>query len=561
MKQTKTLAQIKAQNAAKRLAVNQAHAAAAALGAIERSNDSSSRSPEDVRRGGTAWTMARNKGSTACSPEDVRRGGAAWIIARNKDSTACSPEDTQRGGAALTMARIRDRTSHSPEDETERNRSKIDVTPPSSAFVGKNWLNTSPVATTSAVIGTTSAETKMSNEKHLSAVQMNSTVVRGTVKSASSFELPSTKTVVVTCNLPTTLPGTSVHAAIAVMTSSCATVVSRPLQNVAVTMSSCFATSSKPMDSLSSGDVAQTNEPPLPPQQLPKPKLKIVRISSPSGKSTYKVSSCTVAASDDDSCSRSPPPTIATTTSPSNTGSTTSSQVNSDSSSTVSVGSEIGRSSVSAQNIPKTMESMSYSLGFSSDVSAPSKLSTCDGGAGVRTVLGDRPQTSPSNSVGGILSTIAAFPSAANRAPRSQPTGFSGIHRAPFRNNSTTSGAYMPPAVLSCEMRYEPYTGNSRNYGSTGSHLNPNRRAGSNMALLHHSSLSNQPAPFHHSAPNGGSALGHFLGVDGSDSDEKSGAGCACNLKAMVMCKKCGAYCHDDCVGPSKLCVTCLITT
>ena len=36
---------------------------------------------------------------------------------------------------------------------------------------------------------------------------------------------------------------------------------------------------------------------------------------------------------------------------------------------------------------------------------------------------------------------------------------------------------------------------------------------------------------------------------------------CACSLKALVMCKKCGAFCHDDCIGPSRLCVTCLITT
>ncbi|XP_075213071.1 transcriptional regulator additional sex combs [Lycorma delicatula] len=34
---------------------------------------------------------------------------------------------------------------------------------------------------------------------------------------------------------------------------------------------------------------------------------------------------------------------------------------------------------------------------------------------------------------------------------------------------------------------------------------------------------------------------------------------CACSLKAMIVCKKCGAFCHDDCIGPSKLCVTCLI--
>lgn len=34
---------------------------------------------------------------------------------------------------------------------------------------------------------------------------------------------------------------------------------------------------------------------------------------------------------------------------------------------------------------------------------------------------------------------------------------------------------------------------------------------------------------------------------------------CVCNLKAMIMCKKCGAFCHDDCISPSRLCVTCLI--
>ena len=44
-----------------------------------------------------------------------------------------------------------------------------------------------------------------------------------------------------------------------------------------------------------------------------------------------------------------------------------------------------------------------------------------------------------------------------------------------------------------------------------------------------------------------------------TETSEKSD--CACNLKGMITCKKCGAFCHDDCMGPSKLCVTCLITT
>ncbi|XP_026880538.2 putative Polycomb group protein ASXL2 isoform X2 [Electrophorus electricus] len=34
---------------------------------------------------------------------------------------------------------------------------------------------------------------------------------------------------------------------------------------------------------------------------------------------------------------------------------------------------------------------------------------------------------------------------------------------------------------------------------------------------------------------------------------------CYCRLKAMIMCKGCGAFCHDDCIGPSNLCVSCLV--
>ncbi|CAH1977285.1 unnamed protein product [Acanthoscelides obtectus] len=37
------------------------------------------------------------------------------------------------------------------------------------------------------------------------------------------------------------------------------------------------------------------------------------------------------------------------------------------------------------------------------------------------------------------------------------------------------------------------------------------------------------------------------------------GVSCACSLKAMVVCKKCGAFCHDDCIGPNELCRTCFI--
>lgn len=41
--------------------------------------------------------------------------------------------------------------------------------------------------------------------------------------------------------------------------------------------------------------------------------------------------------------------------------------------------------------------------------------------------------------------------------------------------------------------------------------------------------------------------------------NEKISLRCSCSLKAMSMCKGCGAFCHNDCIGPSKLCVLCLV--
>ena len=38
------------------------------------------------------------------------------------------------------------------------------------------------------------------------------------------------------------------------------------------------------------------------------------------------------------------------------------------------------------------------------------------------------------------------------------------------------------------------------------------------------------------------------------------GDACMCNLKAFVICSKCGAYCHNDCIGSSQICITCLIS-
>ncbi|XP_068436777.1 putative Polycomb group protein ASXL2 isoform X2 [Clinocottus analis] len=46
--------------------------------------------------------------------------------------------------------------------------------------------------------------------------------------------------------------------------------------------------------------------------------------------------------------------------------------------------------------------------------------------------------------------------------------------------------------------------------------------------------------------------------IEGSDAEDVQSK-CYCRLKAMIMCNGCGAFCHDDCIGPSKLCVSCLV--
>ncbi|XP_053101810.1 polycomb group protein ASXL1 [Hemicordylus capensis] len=72
--------------------------------------------------------------------------------------------------------------------------------------------------------------------------------------------------------------------------------------------------------------------------------------------------------------------------------------------------------------------------------------------------------------------------------------------------------------------------------------------AGSMMQLSHKANF----------AASHGMSLSAQMFADSSSMEEIS-LQCSCSLKAMIMCKGCGAFCHDDCIGPSKLCVLCLV--
>ena len=48
-------------------------------------------------------------------------------------------------------------------------------------------------------------------------------------------------------------------------------------------------------------------------------------------------------------------------------------------------------------------------------------------------------------------------------------------------------------------------------------------------------------------------------GRENADSLDASPGKCSCRLGAMVICKGCGAFCHDDCVSPTSLCMACVV--
>ncbi|NXJ14645.1 ASX protein, partial [Odontophorus gujanensis] len=87
----------------------------------------------------------------------------------------------------------------------------------------------------------------------------------------------------------------------------------------------------------------------------------------------------------------------------------------------------------------------------------------------------------------------------------------------------------------------------SFNY-SSGAPAFPRSLAGSVVQLTHKANF----------AANHNASLSVQMFADSSSVEEISFK-CSCSLKAMIMCKGCGAFCHDDCIGPSKLCVLCLV--
>ena len=90
--------------------------------------------------------------------------------------------------------------------------------------------------------------------------------------------------------------------------------------------------------------------------------------------------------------------------------------------------------------------------------------------------------------------------------------------------------------------------------------VNPAVAVVPNPVLMPNNNLTNQAAmcTCHLSSQLNNQSMNTLL-PDNGDNMETMASKCTCRLKAMVICKGCGAFCHGDCVGPSSLCVACLI--
>lgn len=93
---------------------------------------------------------------------------------------------------------------------------------------------------------------------------------------------------------------------------------------------------------------------------------------------------------------------------------------------------------------------------------------------------------------------------------------------------------------------------------------------GDNVLVDHHPGAAMQPhqtqtaivqqqQPHQHHHQQQQQQKSRLVSATGTTTAAVSNDSCSCSLKAMIVCKKCGAFCHDNCIGPSKLCRTCFI--
>ncbi|XP_045836924.1 polycomb group protein ASXL1 isoform X2 [Meles meles] len=233
------------------------------------------------------------------------------------------------------------------------------------------------------------------------------------------------------------------------------------------------------------------------------------------------------------------------------------------------------RNEAAALQRPRPVEPMPLPAdappGFPSRKLGPTKNSVS---GGVQTAREDWAPKPPPVSVGGIKSekTFGGSPFKANAENRNatgpgprelvdQLQGMPFVLDLPFwklpREPGKGPGQPLEPSSIPSQLNIKQafygklsklqLSSTSFNYSSSSPTF-PKGLAGSVVQLSHKANFSAS-----HSA-----SLSLQMFAD-SNTVESISLQCACSLKAMIMCQGCGAFCHDDCIGPSKLCVLCLV--
>ncbi|KAK3871135.1 hypothetical protein Pcinc_023697 [Petrolisthes cinctipes] len=190
----------------------------------------------------------------------------------------------------------------------------------------------------------------------------------------------------------------------------------------------------------------------------------------------------------------------------------------------------------------------------------PSMVSASGGGggyiqSGVVMTSGSN-NNNNNNTLVGPMQTTAYTPSMSQIRPQ--------YHQSPAQQQA-------PPQYTNMPMRPNMHMVNNMQQQQQQQHMS-NMQPGNSMNTMQQpmNNMNMQTMNNMHGVPQGGCMNGmtpimaapmtqglHMMVPHGKN--EANDDGCPCNMKAMIMCMKCGAFCHHDCIAPTRLCVACLI--
>lgn len=147
--------------------------------------------------------------------------------------------------------------------------------------------------------------------------------------------------------------------------------------------------------------------------------------------------------------------------------------------------------------------------------------------------------------------TVLSSPCVQAQSPMQQQQMQQPVSQQPL---SQHSNAHMRSNIHMNNMQHVNNFQHSNNVNIMQSVSSMNMQPGSNVL-----SMGNMQQATSNGGINGMTMTGPVNQMFSSVKNDTSEEGCPCNMKAMIICMKCGAFCHHDCIGPARLCVACLI--